>query len=46
VLHLPTQVTFRGTIRTGFSLNCCLFGMGFMMPFAFLHVPRAVTVSD
>ena len=28
VLHLPTRVTLRGRIRTGFFLNCCLFGMG------------------
>jgi hypothetical protein len=46
VPHLPTRVTLRGRIRTGFFLNCCLFGMGFMMPFAYLHLPHAVTVSD
>lgn len=45
-LHLPTRVTLRGKIRTGFFLNCCLFGMGFIMPFAYLHLPHAVTVSD
>lgn len=46
VLHLPTRVKLRGRIRTGFFLNCCLFGMGFVMPFAYLHLPHAVSVSD
>ena len=46
VLQLPTRITLRGRIRTGFFLNCCLFGMGFIMPFAYLHLPHAITVSD
>lgn len=46
VLHLPTPVTLRGRIRTGFFLNCCLFGRGFMMPFAYLHLLHAVIVAD
>jgi hypothetical protein len=46
ILHLPTTVALAGEIRTGFSLNCCLFGVGFMMPFSYLHLSRAVTVSD
>lgn len=46
LLRLPTPVTLRGRIRTGFFLNCCLFGMGFIMPFTYLHLPHAVTVAD
>lgn len=46
VLNLPDRVILRGRIHTGFFLNCCLFGMGFVIPFAYLHLPQAVTVSD
>lgn len=46
MLPLPAHVTLPGRIRTGFFLNCCLFGMGFVMPFDYLHLLQAVTVSD
>jgi hypothetical protein len=46
LVHLPTRMTLRGKIRTGFSLNCCLFGMGFMMPYSYVHLTQAITVSN
>ena len=46
VLHLPARVTLQGTIRTGSFLNCCLFGMGYVMPFSYLHLHRPQPVSD
>ncbi|MGH9642467.1 MAG: hypothetical protein ACRD3Q_08570 [Terriglobales bacterium] len=45
-LQLPTGVTLAGEVRTGFFFNCCLFGMGYNMPYSYLHLPQAVTVSD
>ncbi|MGH8297171.1 MAG: hypothetical protein ACRETZ_16985 [Steroidobacteraceae bacterium] len=45
-LHLPARVTLRGTIRTGFFLDCCTYGVGYVVPYAYLHLPRAITVSD
>ena len=44
-VHLPTRITLGGKIRTGFFLNCCLFGMGFVMPYSYLHLAHAATVS-
>jgi len=46
VLHLPTSITLRGRIHTGFYLNCCNFGVGYVVPYAYLHLARAMTVSD
>jgi hypothetical protein len=44
VLHLPTSTTLRGKIYTGFYLNCCTFGIGYVMPYAYLHLARAMAV--
>lgn len=45
ILHLPTGATLRGVIRTGFFFNCCTFGMGYSMPFSYLHLAHTLTVS-
>ena len=45
LVRLPTRITLVGEIRTGFWLNCCLFGMGFVMPYSYLHLAHAVTIS-
>lgn len=46
VLRLPARVTLQDMIRTGSFLNCCVFGMGYVMPFSYLHLRRLQSVFD
>lgn len=46
IADLPARRVLVGRIRVGFFFNCCTFGMGYMIPFSYLHLEHAITLSD
>ena len=42
---LPSAVTLRGVIRTGFYVNCCSFGWGYRFPFSYIRLDHTIILS-
>jgi hypothetical protein len=43
---LPSAVTLRGVVRTGFYVNCCSFGWGYRFPFSYMRLDHTIILSE